>query len=88
MLTEFVSVSTKKITLRELDLIIDFSSSSLISSPLRMFQEQTLTPFLVVFCWSFLLLWFSIGTESIGLGLPIVAVFGILVVVQPGSVVV
>ena len=88
---ETVSVSTRKIMSTELELMMDLSSCSLITRPRLMFQLQMLMFFFFFFffCSALSRAWFglfelSIGTESIGLGLPIGAAFGSLVGGQPG----
>ena len=69
MLTELESVSTRNITPRLFVFIIDFSSSSLISRPLLMFQEA------IRICFGFVFAGFRIevGTafESTEAGFPI-----------------
>ena len=79
-LTAFVSVSTRKIIFKEFLWTSDLSSSSLIISPLLMFQQHTLTSFsLFDFFWFLTVLTFNIGTGSTDLGLPTGFAFGFLV---------
>ena len=87
MLIELVSVSTRKITPSEFVLMSDFSSFSLITKPLLMFQAHKFTVFLSdfllvpdVFCLGLI----RIGTGSTGFGFPIGAGSGFLAVVQLG----
>ena len=84
-LTAYVSVSTRKIIFNEFLWASDLSSSSLIISPLRIFQQHIFTSF-CLFASFFFSTDFSvsIGTGSTDFGLPIGFVFGFLVAVLLG----